>query len=147
MIYTKLTNKAMKLCYEAHMGQTDKSGLPYVFHPFHVAEQMQDEYTTAAALLHDTLEDTWVTPDYLRKEGFPEKVVEALILLTHDPAEPYMDYVRRIKKNPLARAVKMADLAHNADLSRLESAGEGDMEKARRRAEKYRKAMEILTTE
>lgn len=147
MIYTKLTNKAMKLCYEAHMGQTDKSGLPYVFHPFHVAEQMQDEYTTAAALLHDTLEDTWVTPDYLRKEEFPEEVVKALILLTHDPAEPYMDYVRRIKKNPLARAVKMADLAHNADLSRLESAGEGDMEKARRRAEKYRKAMEILTTE
>lgn len=147
MIYTKLTNKAMKLCYEAHMGQTDKSGLPYVFHPFHVAEQMQDEYTTAAALLHDTLEDTWVTPDYLRKEEFPEEVVKALILLTHDPAEPYMDYVRRIKKNPLARAVKMADLAHNADLSRLESAGEGDMEKARRRTEKYRKAMEILTTE
>ena len=57
MIYTKLTNKAMKLCYEAHMGQTDKSGLPYVFHPFHVAEQMGDEYTTAAALLHRAAQD------------------------------------------------------------------------------------------
>lgn len=144
MIYTKLTGNAMKLCYEAHMGQTDKSGLPYVFHPFHVAEQMQDEYTAAAALLHDTLEDTWVTPDYLRKEGYPEEVVQALILLTHDPAEPYMDYVRRIKKNPIARAVKMADLAHNADLSRLEGLDAPAMEKAVRRAEKYRKAMEIL---
>ena len=144
MIYTKLTNKAMKLCYEAHMGQTDKSGLPYAFHPFHVAEQMRDEYTAAAALLHDTLEDTWVTPDYLRKEGYPEEVVDALILLTHDPAEPYMDYVRRIKKNPIARAVKMADLAHNADLSRLEGLDDPAMEKAVRRAEKYRKAMEIL---
>ncbi|MBQ1922891.1 MAG: GTP pyrophosphokinase [Lachnospiraceae bacterium] len=144
MIYTKLTANAMKLCYEAHMGQTDKSGLPYVFHPFHVAEQMQDEYTAAAALLHDTLEDTWVTPDYLRKEGYPEEVVQALILLTHDPAEPYMDYVRRIKKNPIARAVKMADLAHNADLSRLEGLDAPAMEKAVRRAEKYRKAMEIL---
>lgn len=144
MIYTALTNKAMKLCWEAHMGQTDKSGLPYVFHPFHVAEQMKDEYTTAAALLHDTLEDTWVTPDYLRREGYPEEVVEALILLTHDDKEPYLDYVRRIKENPIARAVKRADLAHNSDLSRLKAAGVRDMEKAEKRAAKYRKAIEIL---
>ena len=144
MIYTPLSCKAMKLCYEAHMGQTDKSGLPYVFHPFHVAEQMKDEYTTVAALLHDTLEDTWVTPDFLRKEGYPEEVVEALILLTHKKGEPYLDYVRRIAVNPIARAVKRADLAHNSDLTRLESAGYADMDKARKRVEKYRKAAEIL---
>ena len=61
MIYTELTVKAMKLAYAAHQGQTDKCGVPYVFHPLHLAEQMNDEYSVCAALLHDTVEDTDIT--------------------------------------------------------------------------------------
>ena len=89
MIYTQLTNKAMQIAYRAHHGQTDRSGVPYVFHPFHLAEQMETEETTVAALLHDVAEDTELTLDDLREMGIPEWVLEALALLTHDPAVPY----------------------------------------------------------
>ena len=88
MIYTPLTKKAMKLCFEAHKDQTDKSGVPYVFHPFHVAEQMPDENTTVVALLHDVIEDTSYTLDDLRAMGFSEEVLEALALMTHDKNVP-----------------------------------------------------------
>lgn len=119
MIYTEQTNKALCLCYEAHRGQRDKAGLPYVFHPFHLAEQMTDEISTVAALLHDVVEDTSWSLEDLRRMGFPAPAVEAISLLTHDPAEPYLDYVARVKRNPVARAVKLADLRHNSDLTRL----------------------------
>ena len=88
MIYTELTKKAMKICFEAHKNQLDKSGMPYVFHPFHLAEQLEGEYEVCAALLHDVMEDTGASPDDLRKEGIPEAVVEALLLLTHDKSVP-----------------------------------------------------------
>ena len=88
MIYTPDTKKAMRLCFEAHKNQTDKSGQPYVFHPFHVAEQMPDEETTIVALLHDVIEDTSYTPDDLRSMGFDEDVLEALALMTHDKDVP-----------------------------------------------------------
>ncbi len=140
MIYTPLTRKAMKLAYDAHHGQVDKTGLPYIFHPTHLAEQMTDEYTTVCALLHDVMEDTPATADDLRREGFPEEVIEALLLLTHDPDVDYFDYVRAIKNNPIAKAVKLADLAHNSDTSRLDAIDT----KAEARLEKYRRAREIL---
>ncbi|MBQ3084041.1 MAG: GTP pyrophosphokinase [Clostridia bacterium] len=140
MIYTEWTKKAMKLCFEAHKEQVDKSGLPYVFHPIHLAEQMQDEATTVVALLHDVVEDTDYTLEDLAQMGFPQAVVNAIALMTHDPAVPYMDYVAEIKKNPVARAVKRADLAHNSDLSRLDFVDE----KALTRVEKYRKAIALL---
>lgn len=141
MIYTDLTKKAMKLCFEAHKEQVDKSGLPYVFHPFHVAEQMTDEITTAIALLHDVVEDTDYTLQDLIDMGFPREVTDALALLTHEDGVPYLEYVAGIKADPAARAVKLADLAHNSDSTRLDSVDE----KALERIEKYRKAMEILT--
>ena len=141
MIYTELTKKAMKLCFEAHKEQVDKSGLPYVFHPFHVAEQMTDEITTAIALLHDVVEDTDYTLQDLIDMGFPREVTDALALLTHEDGVPYFEYVAGIKADPAARAVKLADLAHNSDSTRLDSLDE----KALERIEKYRKAMEILT--
>ena len=78
MIYTPETKKAMKLCFDAHKDQTDKSGLPYVFHPFHVAEQMQDEKTTIVALLHDVIEDTSYTLQDLHEKGFDQGVLDAL---------------------------------------------------------------------
>ncbi len=120
MIYTALTKKALRLCFESHKDQTDKSGLPYVFHPFHLAEQMDDEISTCVALLHDVVEDTDVTFEDLAAEGYPEEALAALRLLTHDPEEPYFDYVKRIKSNPIATKVKLADLAHNSDLTRMD---------------------------
>lgn len=140
MIYTELTKKAMKLCFEAHKDQVDKAGLPYVFHPFHLAESMTDENTTVTALLHDVVEDTSYTLEDLRDMGFPSAVLEALALMTHDKAVPYMDYVAAIKSNPVARAVKLADLLHNSDLTRLDRVDE----RALARAEKYRVAIAML---
>lgn len=140
MIYTEKTKRALKLCFEAHKDQLDKSGLPYVFHPFHLAEQMKDEATTIVALLHDVVEDTDYTFEDLEGMGFGEEVIEALKLLTHDEAVPYMDYVANLKHNPIARAVKLADLSHNSDPTRLEVMDEW----AIKRAEKYKAAMELL---
>lgn len=140
MIYTQKTKMALKLCFEAHKNQTDKSGIPYVFHPFHLAEQMKDEATTIAALLHDVIEDTDYTMADLEKMGFPADVLEALELLTHNDDTPYMEYVAKIKDNPIAKAVKLADLEHNSDLSRLDFVDE----KALKRREKYRQAICLL---
>ena len=141
MIYTPLTKKALKLCFEAHKDQTDKTGLPYVFHPFHLAEQMTDEYTTVTALLHDIAEDTNYTLNDLKEMGYPDEVITALTLLTHDDGSEYMDYVKRLKNNPIARAVKLADLKHNSDLSRYDKI-DGN---AIKRTAKYRQAIEILS--
>ena len=138
--YTPLTKKALALCYDAHRGQRDKGGLPYVFHSFHLAEQMETEEEICAALLHDVVEDSPYTLDDLRREGFPEPVLEALRLLTRSPGEDYFDYVARLRENPIARRVKAADLLHNADLARLNEVTGHDRE----RAEKYRRAQEIL---
>ncbi|MBQ5488089.1 MAG: GTP pyrophosphokinase [Clostridia bacterium] len=143
MIYTDATKKAMRVCFAAHKDQLDKSGLPYVFHPFHLAEQMPDEDTTVTALLHDVAEDSEIRLDDLRKMGFNERVMNALSLLTHDPAVPYMDYVRALKSDPVAKAVKLADLAHNSDLSRLDDPCESDIE----RAKKYAEAIALLTAD
>lgn len=140
MIYTSLTKKALKLCFEAHKEQTDKSGMPYVFHPFHLAEQMTDEATTVVALLHDVVEDTDITFEDLKEQGFSDEIINALKLLTHDKNTPYMEYVGDIKKNKIATAVKLADLKHNSDLSRLDIIDE----KALKRKEKYEKAIKFL---
>lgn len=143
MIYTDKTKKAIKLCFEAHKDQVDKSGMPYVFHPFHVAEQMKDEVTTIVALLHDVVEDTKYTLDDIAARGFGQDVVDALALMTHDKDVPYLEYVAKLKNNPVARAVKLADLAHNSDPTRLDVVDE----KAEERFEKYKKAIAILEAE
>ena len=140
MIYTPQTKKALSLCFAAHRDQLDKSGLPYVFHPFHLAEQMPDEDTTVAALLHDVVEDTDYTLQDLRDMGFSPAVLEAIALLTHDDAVPYFDYVTALKGNPIARTVKLADLRHNSDPTRLAVIDDF----ARRRAEKYQAAIALL---
>ena len=140
MIYTPMTKKALKLCFAAHKDQQDKSGLPYVFHPFHLAEQMTDEDSTIVALLHDVVEDSEYTFADLLAMGFRPRIIDAIRLMTHDKAVPYMDYVARIKENPLARQVKLADLRHNSDSSRLDVVDE----KALARLEKYRAAIALL---
>ena len=141
MIYTELTKRALKLCFAAHEHQVDKSGISYVFHPFHLAEQMKDEDTTVTALLHDVVEDTDYTLEDLRQMDYPEQILEALTLLTHDDGSPYLDYVARLRDNPIARQVKLADLRHNSDLSRLNQIDEA----ALRRVEKYQKAIRLLS--
>ena len=140
MLYTELTKKALLISFNAHKDQVDKSGMPYVYHPFHLAEQMDDEYSTCVALLHDVVEDTAVTVEYLAKQGFPPEVTDAIKLMTHDESVPYLDYVAKLKINPIAKKVKIADLKHNSDLSRLDHIND----KALKRAEKYRAAIELL---
>ena len=140
MIYTPMTKTALKLCFEAHKDQTDKSGLPYVFHPFHLAEQMPDEKTTVVALLHDVIEDTDYTLDDMKNMGFSDDILSAIALMTHDDGVPYMEYVALIKKNPIAKMVKLADLRHNSDMSRLDIVTPED----EARGKKYKKAVELL---
>ena len=158
MIYTSLTNRAMRIAYEAHAGQVDKCGAPYVFHPYHLAEQMPDEVSACVALLHDVVEDTAVTFDDLACE-FPPEVIQALRLLAHDPAVPYLDYVRllthkpgtnyldyvrALASNPVARTVKRADLMHNMDATRYAGGELPTEEDLARRRKKYGAALEIL---
>ena len=143
MIYTDQARKAMQIAYRAHHGQTDKSGVPYLYHPIHLAEQMNDEVTVTAALLHDVLEDSPMTAAELRTAGISPQAVDAVVLLTRPAEMPYLDYVERIRSNPIARAVKCADLRHNCDPSRLPNPPEGWREKR----DLYRKALEILTDE
>lgn len=140
MIYTALTKKAMEICYRAHAGQLDKGGMPYVFHPIHVAEQMEDEYSTCAALLHDTVEDGGIELSELYEADFPEEIVRTVDILTRREDEPYMEYIQRLKENSLAVKVKLADLNHNSDMSRLNIITKWDIE----RKEKYEKAIAML---
>jgi len=138
-----MTRKAMHIAYEAHRGMPDVPGVPYIFHPIHLAEQMDDEISCTAALLHDVVEQTDVTMEDLRNAGFPLKVTAAVGLLTHDPDVDYFDYVRAIKDNTVAKKVKLADLEHNSDLSRWDHLDEQDIERNR----KYARAKAILTEE
>ena len=117
MIYTEMTIKAIKVAYEAHLRQLDYNDVPYIFHPYHLAEQMDDEISCTVALLHDVVEDTDLTFTDL-EQIFPAQVLEIVRLLTHDENIDYFDYIREIKKNPIATKVKLEDLKHNSDESR-----------------------------
>jgi len=136
MIYTNNTKKAINLLFEKQKDQRDKFGIPYIFHPYHVAEQMDDEISTTVALLHDIVEDTDTTFTDLEQMGFPQEVVDTLHLLTHKEGVDYFDYIKNIATNPIAVKVKLADLEHNMDPSRIEEPTEIDLE----RREKYKKA-------
>jgi len=142
MIYTPMTIRALKIAYDAHAGQVDHSGVPYVFHPYHLAEQMDDEISCTVALLHDVIEDTPVTADELERE-FPREVMDAVLLLTHDEQTDYFDYVKKIRTNPIAKKVKLADLAHNSDETRDVSASITPEQKDWWR-KKYAKARALL---
>ena len=142
MIYTPLTNAAMRIAYNAHHGQLDYNGIPYIFHPIHLAESMDDEISCCVALLHDTVEDTAVTMEDL-KAIFPTEVTDAVALLTHNDDTDYFEYVRTIKDNPIARKVKLADLAHNSDQSRCVGSDLSEERKLKWK-EKYEKATKIL---
>ena len=142
MIYTPLTNKAMKIAYAAHHGQVDYNGIPYIFHPIHLAEAMDDEISCCAALLHDVVEDTDVTMEELARE-FPDAVIRVLKLLTHEKGVDYFEYVRNLKPHPIARKIKLADLAHNSDQTRC-IGSQLPEEKLAYWRQKYQKATAIL---
>lgn len=145
MIYTPLVYKAMHIAYNAHHGQLDKSGAPYIFHPIHLAEQMDDEISCCAALLHDVVEDTYVTLEDLRSD-FPEEIVEAVRLLTHEEGVSLEEYLIAIRENPIALKVKLADNAHNGNQTRCCN-GNVSEEKLAQWREKYAKARAILLGE
>lgn len=130
---------ALKLCYRAHEGQMDKGGIPYVFHPFHLAEQLEDEKEICVALLHDVVEDTDYTLEDLSVMGFPAVVVDAVGCLTKDKNDDYMEYICKLKKNPIAKKIKLLDIEHNSDAARLD-----DEKQIIRLREKYSKAKEEL---
>ena len=141
MIYTTKTKHAMQIAYNAHHGQLDKTGIPYIYHPIHLAEQMDDENSTIVALLHDVVEDSDFTIQDLISEGFNDEIINAILCLTHDKSVPYEEYILLIKLNALAKKVKLADLKHNSTIERYESINE----KALKQAEKYNRAIKILS--
>ena len=142
MIYTEMTIKAVKIAYDAHLGQLDYNGVPYIFHPYHLAEQMDDEISCTVALLHDVVEDTSITFADL-EQMFPKQVVEIVMLLTHDEKVDYFEYIRKIKTNAIATKVKLADIKHNSNEAR--SLGSNlTKEQLLYWKEKYAKAKEIL---
>ena len=140
MIYNMQVFRAMNIAYSAHMGQFDKAGVPYIFHPVHLAEQMDTEEECIVALLHDVVEDTEVTFEDLEKE-FSKTIIDAIRLLTRDKSVDYMEYVKNLKSNTIARKVKLADLRHNSDSTRLIKITDKDIE----RINKYNRAIELLT--
>lgn len=131
---------AFSIAAEAHKGQTDKAGVPYMGHPAHVASMVEGDNAKAVAWLHDVVEDTAITFDDLEAKGINDEVICALRLLTHDKAVPYFDYIRKLKENALAAEVKLADLEHNGDLSRLPLVTDED----ERRRWRYQRAMRII---
>lgn len=140
MIYTRLTNEALKIAYKAHEGQLDKGGIPYIYHPYQVAQSMTDEYSTCVALLHDVAEDTSVTMQELEKV-FPREVTEAVAAMTHGKDEPYTQYLLRVKANPIAKVVKLSDIRHNSDPARMPDADPAILERYR---QKYETALAVL---
>lgn len=142
MINTDLTRKAMTIAYNAHINQLDKAGMPYIYHPIHLAEQMNTETECVVALLHDVVEDTDITFEELEKE-FPKEIMEPLKLLTHDKNVEYMKYIKKLSDDPIAKKIKIADIMHNSDETRLSKITEKDI--ARRK--KYKEALEYLTNQ
>jgi len=124
---------------ERHFGQFDRAGVPYIEHPRAVAAKVDTDTEKVVAFLHDTVEDTNTTLDEIRNK-FGTEVADAVECLTHKKGVPYMEYVKGIKTNDLARRVKLADLSHNMDLSRLPKVTDADL----KRVEKYKAAYDFL---
>lgn len=134
-------DNAIKLAIDAHAGQVDKSGEPYILHPLRVMLSMKAEDERIVAVLHDVVEDTpWTCEDLYWQHGFKPEIVMAVAALTRGKNEEYFDFIRRLEPNAIARAVKIADIRDNLDPSR----GLPTDAKANERIEKYRRALEVL---
>lgn len=137
-----LIDVALKHALNAHNGQLDKAGEPYILHPLRLMAHFNDPVEQAVAVLHDVLEDSEITADDLRSDGIPEEVIAAVELLSRGKDESYIDFILRIRPHPLARKVKMADLEDNLNVLRLPSLGDVDQ----RRISKYHRAWQMLAT-
>lgn len=135
-----MLEKAILIAVKAHQGQVDKGGNPYILHPLRVMFSMKNENEKICAVLHDVIEDTNVTLDHLKNEGFSEEVLIALKALTKHKNESYDKFIDRIINNPLACYVKLADLNDNMNLTRIQNPSHKDFE----RIEKYRKAVDKI---
>ncbi len=142
MINTPCTRKAMRVAYQAHKNQFDKAQVPYIYHPIHLAEQMNTELECIVALLHDVVEDTDMTFLDLEKI-FSSEVIEILKLLTRDKRTDYMEYIKKIKTNKVAKKIKIADIIHNSDETRLDVIDEETIKRRKR----YQKALKYLKEE
>ena len=129
--------RAIAIAAEAHTGQVDKAGAPYILHPIRVMLRVPSIEEKMTAVLHDVVEDTTITLDMLLAEGFPREVVRAVDALTKRSGETYEAFVARAAMDPIGRSVKLADLAENSDLTRIQSPTTKDIE----RVEKYRRAI------
>jgi (p)ppGpp synthase/HD superfamily hydrolase len=138
----RLETIAKDIATKAHQGQKDKAGQPYITHPEFVASQVTSDEAKAVAWLHDVVEDTHITLEDLRNAGLPESVIEGVNALTKQGEEDYEGYLERVAANPLAKAVKIADLKHNMDTSRLTVI----TDKTRVRLEKYKLAFAKLSS-
>ena len=136
------SEKAYEIAKKAHLGQVDKAGEDYIKHPEKVASFVKTDEEKAVAYLHDVIEDTELTLEDLSEYGFSKEVVEAVDIITKKRGEDYQSYLNSVKKNKLARAVKLADLRHNSDLTRLIKVTEKDI----KRKEKYQKAIDFLNS-
>ena len=135
--------RAIELALDAHRGQTDKAGRPYILHPLHLMQQFEDQETMMAAVLHDAVEDADLTLEDLLQEGFSADVVRAVDALTHREEESYDDYITRVQTHPIARLVKLADLEHNMDIRRMSKVRDRDLA----RIDKYHKTWQKLKRE
>ena len=136
------SEKAYEIAKKAHLGQIDKAGEDYIKHPEKVASFVNSDEEKAVAYLHDVIEDTELTLEDLREYGFSEEVLEAVDVITKKKGQDYQTYLNSVKENKLARVVKLADLRHNSDLTRLINITEKDIE----RKEKYQKAVDFLNS-
>lgn len=127
-----LLEKAIALAVEAHRGQKDRAGKPYILHPLRVMARVQTEDEKVVAILHDVAEDTPWTSEKLAAEGFPSHIIEALDCVTKRDGEVYEQFVERSASNPIARQVKLADLEDNMDLRRLREVTERDLPRLNR---------------
>jgi hypothetical protein len=132
--------RAVAIAAEAHAGQLDKAGAPYILHPLRLMLEMETAEERIAAVLHDVVEDTDWTLKRLRGEGFSPAVVEAVDALTRRDGETYEAFVLRAGRNPIGRRVKLADLRDNCDLSRIAHPTRKDLD----RVAKYERAIAVL---
>lgn len=136
------SKKAYGIAKKAHLGQIDKAGEDYIKHPEKVAGFVNSDEEKAVAYLHDVIEDTELTLEDLREYGFSEEVLEAVDVITKKKGQDYQTYLNFVKENKLARVVKLANLRHNSDLTRLPKITKKDLE----RNKKYISAIKFLST-
>lgn len=132
--------KAIGIALQAHAGQVDKSGQPYILHPLRLMLKFEAEVERIIAVLHDVVEDSAVSLNDLRREGFPEEAVNAIECLSKRPGEDYQQFIARVSTDALATKIKIEDLKDNLDLTRIASISEGDLA----RTGKYHQALRFL---